>query len=236
MDQPEQSITELSKKVALSPSTTHRLLKTLQVYDFVEQEESTSKYRLGLALFRLGALVQHSMSLLKQAHRPLQRLAQITGDTATLFIVDNNEALCIDRIEGQYPVSILTVGAWGRLPLNCGGAPRALLAYQSDEDFERLIKGDHFRKMTPISIIEPEDLWRDIKDVREKGYSIAVDDVIEGVAAIGAPIWDNNGKVIGALSVVAITPRFGEDRQPELVKTVLEQAKNISVQLGWSET
>jgi len=234
VDEPELSISELSNKLGLSPSTVHRLLQTLQKYDFVAQEESHSNYRLGLALFKLGALVQHMMTLQKQAHGSLNHLSQSTGDIATLYIVDNNQALCIDHSEGHFPISVTTMRVGYRLPLNCGGAPRVLLAYQSDEEIERLIREGHLVQMTPKASIEPDDLWRDVEAIRERGYSIAVDDVVEDTAAIGAPIRDNHGNVIGALSVVTITPRFSEERQPELIKLVVEQANAVSFSMGWS--
>lgn len=235
-EQPELTLTELSRKLHLSPSTIHRLLGTLERYGFVEQSEQNSKYRLGLTLFKLGALVQNNMNLRRQAEPALRRLARRTEETAYLYIVDNNEALCLDRAEGQHLVRVLTSDVGGRLPLNCGAAPRALLAFLPDTEIQQILTEDKLRQMTSNSLLQPEAIWADVQLTRARGYAFSVGDVVIGVAAIGAPVRDASGRVVAALSVAGISPRFGEDRLPNLIAAVQEEAKAVSVSLGWVET
>ncbi len=234
-DQPEFTLTELSRKLRLSPSTVHRLLGTLELYGFVEQSEQNSKYRLGLTLFKLGALVQANMNLRQQAESALRRLARRTEETAYLYIVDNNEALCLDRVEGQHLVRVLTSDVGGRLPLNCGAAPRTLLAFLPDEEIQQIVTEGKPKQMTSHSLVQPEAIWADVQLTRARGYVFSIGDVVIGVAAVGAPVWDGSGRVVAALSVAGITPRFGEDRLPDLITAVQEEAKGVSASLGWGE-
>jgi DNA-binding IclR family transcriptional regulator len=232
-EQPEFTLTELSRKLGLSPSTIHRLLGTLQLYGFVEQSEQNSKYQLGLTLFKLGALVQANMNVRRQAEPALRRLARRTEETAYLYIVDNNEALCLDRVEGQHLVRVLTSDVGGRLPLNCGAAPRTLLAFLPDEEIQRLLAEGRPKYMTSNSLVQPEAIWADVQLTRARGHTFSVGDVVIGVAAVGAPVRDASDRVVAALSVAGITPRFGEERLPDLIAAVQEEARAISVSLGW---
>ncbi len=234
-EQPELTLTELSRKLRLSPSTIHRLLGTLELYGFVEQSEQNSKYRLGLALFKLGALVQDQMDLRRQAERALRRLARQTEETAYLYIIDHTEALCLDRIEGQHLVRVLVSDVGGRLPLNCGAAPRTLLAFLPDEEIQHLLAEGRLKPMTSNSLVQPEAIWSDVQLTRARGYVFGVGDVVIGVAAVGAPVRDASGRVVAALSIAGITPRFGEERLPALIAAVQEEARAVSLSLGWGE-
>lgn len=232
---PELTLSELSRELGLSVSTVHRLLGTLKAYRFIEQDEAAGAYRLGLALLELGSVVQKGLDLFQRSEVPLRQLARQTGETAYLCVVDGDEALCLDRVEGQHQVRVLVLDVGGRLPLNCGAAPRALLASLPDSDIRRLIDGGHLRQLTPCSLIQPTDVWADVRLTRERGYVFTVEDVIEGVAAVGAPIRDRSGGVVGALSIAGILPHFDEARLPDMVAAVQQQARTISRSLGWAE-
>lgn len=231
-EQPERSLTELAEMLDLSPSTVHRLLSTLKAHRFVEQDGAGEKYRLGLTLFKLGAVVQRSIDLCRLSEVPLRHLARRTEETAYLIVIDNDEALCLDRVEGHHQVRVLVLDLGGRLPLNCGGGPRALLAGLPDQEIERLLQEGKLRRMTPYSITEPQQVWADIALTRERGYSLSMQDVVEGVAAIGATVRDYTGQIVGAVSIAGILPHFDEARRADLVAAVLEEARAISRSLG----
>jgi len=228
-------LSELSRRLDLSPSTTHRLLNTLQVYGFVEQREESTEYCLGLALFKLGALVQRNMDLRRQSVAALRRLARRTEETAYLCVMDNDRALCLDRVEGQHQVRVLVLDVGGRLPLNCGAAPRTLLAFLPDEEITRLLEHGCMERMTSKSLIKPDDIWRDVQLTRERGYALSVEDVITGVVAVGAPIRDVSGQVVAALSIAGVLPHFEDSQLPNLVQAVQQEAEAVSLGLGWTE-
>lgn len=228
-------MSELGRRLDLSLSTMHRLLSTLQVHGFVEQDQDTGKYRLGLALFKLGALVQQTMDLRQSSEVSLRRLSRQTEETAYLCVLDNNQALCVDRVEGQHQVRVLALNVGGRLPLNCGAAPRALLAALPDAEIGALLSAGDLKPLTDKSLYQPDDIWEDVERIRERGYTYSVEDVIEGVSAVGAPIMDHSGRVIGALSIAGVLPHFSEERLPPLIKAVQDEARAVSVSMGWVE-
>jgi len=235
-EEPELSLSEVSRRLKLSVSTTHRLLRTLQAYGFVGHQEDRSEYRLGLTLFKLGSIVQHSMTLHRQADSALRRLSRRTQETAYLCNVDNDQALCLDRVDGEHQVRVLALDVGGRLPLNCGGAPRALLASLSDEEIHRLIRQNRFVRLRPKSLVRPAEIWEDVKRTRKQGYVFCAEDVIESVGAIGAPIRDHSGQVVGALSIAGILPHFEGELRAAKIQAVVEEARVVSEGLGWTDS
>jgi len=229
----EYALTELGQEVGLSLSTTHRLLSTLQHEGFIEHIESNGKYRLGLMLFKLGSLVQQGMNLRMQSEVSLRRLMRRTSETSYLCVMDGDEALCIDRVEGAQQVRVLALDVGGRLPLNCGGAPRVLLAFMSDEQTEAYLKRRAFPRLTAYSLTQPDQIWQDILQTRNQGYTFSVEDVIESVAAVGAPIRDHTGQVIGAISIAGLLQHFDENNRDSLIQSVREEAEAISINMGW---
>jgi IclR family acetate operon transcriptional repressor len=110
-----------------------------------------------------------------------------------------------------------------------------LLAFQPDEEINRLLGGAAFKAMTPNSMVGPEAIWADIQLSRSQGYTLSLEDVVIGVAAIGAPIRDASGRVVAALSIAGIMPRFSPERLPGLIEAVQEEARAVSRSLGWGE-
>jgi DNA-binding IclR family transcriptional regulator len=232
-DDLELSLSDIGRRLNLSPSTTHRLLATLQRQGFVEHNQANGKYRLGLMLFKLGSLVQQGMNLRMQSEVALRQLMRRTSETSYLCVMDGDEALCIDRVEGAQQVRVLALDVGGRLPLNCGGAPRVLQAHMSDEQTEAYLKRRAFPRLTAHSLTQPDQIWQDIQQTRKQGYTYSVEDVIESVAAIGAPVRDHADQVIGAISIAGLLQHFDEDNLDGLIHSVREEAEAISINMGW---
>ena len=232
-DEQEMSLSDLGRRLELSPSTMYRLLGALQRQGFVEQNETGGKYRLGLTLFKLGSLVQQGMDLRRQSEISLRRLMRKTSETSYLCVMDGDEALCLDRVEGAQQVRVLALDVGGRLPLNCGGAPRVLLAFMTDEQTEAYLKRRAFPRLTAHSLTQPDQIWQDILQTRKQGYTYSVEDVIEGVAAIGAPIRDHSNLVIGAISIAGLLQHFDQDNLGTFIQSVRQEAEDISINMGW---
>ena len=230
----ELSLKEIAESTGLSKSTCYRLLATLEEVNFVERNRSHSHYRLGMKLFELGLIVQRRMDLRRQALPFLVDLAEKTGETAFLIIRDKDEALCIERVEGTYPVRALALNVGGRLPLHLGGGQRALLAELPDEEVLRIVQEKGMPQFTPNSVSDLNALMAELNRTRELGHGRSWEDITPGVAAIGALVRDYTGSGIAAISIAGIVQRFGPDRWDTLVEMVSNTAGSISLQMGYN--
>ena len=232
LDRPELNLTEISNGIGLSKSTTHRLLSTLETTEMVEFEKKTGHYRLGLKTFRLGSVVSKSMELVKQADPLLWNLADETDETSFLLVADGNEALCLRRFDGTHHVRVLFLEAGKHSAFNCGAAQRVLLAHLPEWRWEE-VAANHARRMTQYSLVSRDELERDRREIRERGYSVSWEDVTMHACALGAPVRDSSGTVIAAVSVSGIVQRFSAERLPTLIRMIMEVGDELSRRLGY---
>lgn len=229
----EYSLTELSLQLGLTKSTLHRLLGNLERHRLVERDPQTQRYRLGIKLFELGTLVQTGLQLHTQSRPVLQQLTDDTGQASYVCIVDQGEVLCLDLIESQHTVRVLTLSIGGRIPFHCGGAPRALLAFLPDDQIAAIID-QGLQPVTAQTITDGAVLWADVARTRARGYVIARSDFTEHISAIGAPLFDHAGQLAGAISIAGLSQHFDDTRIAHLVEHVCRAAITISRRLGYT--
>src|SRR5438132_13523756 len=109
----ELGITTLATRLRLAKSTVHRLATTLTGSGFLEQNSETGKYRLGVALFELGALVRRRMDVANEARPKLRELLEKTGETVQLGIVDHFSVLDVYQKDNRPPTRRTADQCWG---------------------------------------------------------------------------------------------------------------------------
>ncbi|HUE81541.1 MAG TPA: IclR family transcriptional regulator [Pyrinomonadaceae bacterium] len=233
-DGPELSLIELSERLQLHKSTTHRLLGVLEQHRFIEKSSNNGKYRLGLKLFELGSKAIAHLDWREKARRHLQRLAFETGETAHLCILDDGEVLYLEKVEAPRTVRVPSI-VGRRYPAHCGGAGKTLLAFQPEEEVGELVKRRGLKAYTRNTLTTPAQLREGLRRVREQGYAVDNEEFEEGLECIGAPIRDYSGRVVAAISIAGPTFRITEEKLPVLALTVMDVAKELSADLGYHE-
>jgi len=233
LERPELNLTEISAGTGLSMSTAHRLLSTLESTEMVEFDKKSGHYMLGLRAFRLGSVASKSMELLKQADPLLLELAEETSENYFLLVADGNETLCLRRFAGALHSRRVPITEAGRHSVfNCGAAQRMLLAHLPDWRWEEIV-AHHTRRLTQYSLVGRDELDRDRREIRLRGYSMSWEDMIMHDCALGAPVRNSSGMVIAAVSVGGSVLRFTADRLPALIRTILEVGGELSRRIGY---
>jgi DNA-binding IclR family transcriptional regulator len=233
LDRPELSLMEISSGAGLSKSTAHRLLSTLEAVEMVEFDRKTSRYRLGLKIFRLGSVVSKSMELLSQAEPLLSIVTEEIDESSFLLVADGHEALCLRRFDGSHNIRVLFMEPGKRSAFNCGAGQRVLLAHLPEGKWEEVV-ADHTRRMTQYSLVSKEELERDRREIRERGYSVGWEDVTLHACGLAAPVRDGTGAVIASVSVSGIVQRFSAQRLPVLIRRIMEVGDQLSRRLGYA--
>lgn len=233
VDSRPRSLAALSAAVGLSKTTTRRVLMSLEQHGFCERA-ATGEYRLGLRLFALGMLVRERLDLRDRSKSVLEWLAETTQLTVFLCIREDDRAICIERLDGRFAHTLaLRIG--GTLPLHTGASPLVLLAYSSDEEIEQyLASHERLEKFTGRTMTSSREVRRAIADCRAHGFVVSDQDVTDGVAAIGAPVFDHTGAVVAAVSVSGLTSHVLGDREARIVEAVCSAGARISGQLGFA--
>src|SRR5437868_14065227 len=152
-EEDELGITTLATRLRLAKSTVHRLATTLTSAGFLEQSE-TGKYRLGVALFELGALVRRRMDVANEARPKLRELLEKTGETVQLGIVDHLSVLYVYEMESRRAIR-MAAAVGGRAPLHCTAVGKVLLASQP-QDYVKQVLEAGLTAYTPKTVIRRE--------------------------------------------------------------------------------
>lgn len=231
----ELTLDQLTKRVELNKSTVYRLLKTLVELNFLAKDEVRGTYRLGIVIFELGQRAAEQMDLRREARPILERLSQMTRETVHLAILDDGHVICVEKIDSPEPVRLISrVGLRGQTA-HASATGKALIA-NLDESQLDVILGRGLPKRTDRTITDPDELRRQLRDVRLRGYSFEDGESQDGVRCVGAPVWDHQGKVVAAISVAGPSSRIAPDRVPGLGDQVIAAANELSSALGYSRS
>lgn len=226
------TLSELAQAVGLSKSTVLRVILTLVDERFVDREETTGLFRLGIRAFEVGSLVLDTLEVPRKARPHLERLASETKEAVHLSVLDNGEVVYVDKIESSQTLRLYSrIGR--RAPAHCTGVGKALLAYLPSEERRRVVEDHPFQAYTPNTITDYLDLEKELEIIRQTGVAFDHEEHEEGVCCAAAPIFDYTGKARAAVSVTAPVLRTSPERLEELARAVRETATTISGVLGY---
>jgi IclR family KDG regulon transcriptional repressor len=230
-EEDELGITTLASRLRLAKSTVHRLAATLTGAGFLEQNTETGKYRLGVALFELGALVRRRMDVANEARPKLRELLEKTGETVQLGIVDHFSVLYVYEMESPRAIR-MAAAVGGRAPLHCTAVGEVLLAFQPEEYVEQVTERG-FAAYTSKTLTRREAVLEMLAEVKVRGHAIDDEESESGLRAIAAPVRNHAGAVIAALGVAAPVQRMSKKTLHTCVPTVIDTASAVSARLGY---
>lgn len=192
--EPVLTLVELSRRVGLPKSTTHRLAEQLRALGWLDRDHRG--YRVGMRLFELGGLAVDTNLLRDSAVPHLHALAGKAGLAVQLGVLDHGEVIYLERVEvGRYR---LPTRQGGRMPAYCTGLGKAMLAFDDDAATEVL---EHdLPARTAATLSSPDRLRNELARVRTRGVAFDLQEAYEGLGCVAAPIR-NSGRAIGAVSV-----------------------------------
>lgn len=228
---PELGLAELAQETGLSKSTTHRMMAALEAHRVVELQPEARRYRLGWKLFRLGRLAVAQLAGIDRAEPFIAELAQETGDTAHLAVLDDGMTLYVSKVEGWRTLHVPSrIGA--HLPPYCTGVGKALLAWLPEDQLDEVIARRSLTAYTAHTIVEPGPLKEELAAIRDRGYAVDNQEIEEGLSCVAAPVRDYTGMVVASVSVAGPTSRFGPESIPGLAAKICEAAGGISESWG----
>ena len=230
---PEIGLTKIASLALINKATAYRLLSTLEERGYVERSPETRKYRLGRRVLELGSYFQNQLEVRRVALPFLRGMVDQAQEAAFLCIREGDEALCVERVEAERQVNIFTLRVGGRQPLHCGAAPRALLAGLDDQEIKAYAQRTGLPGFTPNTITTLDQLLADVHLTQERGFAVSLNDVVVGIAAVGAPVYNHTGCVVASISLSGLSNRYESDHITELANIVITTARRLSSQLGF---
>ena len=225
-------VAELSKHLRLDKSTVFRLLKVLEQNKYVERAPGDGKYRLGTKILHLGMLALAEVDVAQASQAYLERLVSLTGETAHMGVLRNSQIVSVAVAHGSMNLR-LGVNVGGNSPVHCTALGKAILAFLPQDECLSVIDRIRFATYTPRTISKKSVFRKELKTVRERGYSIDNEEFEPGLKCVGAPVHNYSGKAVGAISVAGPAFRVTNANIDRLGGTVMETAKELSEELGF---
>jgi IclR family acetate operon transcriptional repressor len=225
------SLTELSNRVNLAPSTTHRLLTTLETQRFARLSAVDSRWRIGVETFSTGAAFVRARDIVEIARPTLMDLRDQTGETANLFVSDLTSVVCMVQVDSPHQMrAMFAIG--GRLPVHATAAGKIFLAYMREDSAIRMIRGNRPDRLTERTIIDPEKLIEDVRATKARGVSFDNEEHAIGLRCVAAPVFDEFGNISAAISLSGPSARIDMSRHQEIAGHVQRAAVAITTDFG----
>lgn len=234
------SIREIVAATGLNRSTVIRLVANLERRGLLQKDTTTGHFRLGHRLFEMGSLVYSSLSVLQAAAGPLSALEQRSGATIVLAVRQGDHSITVDKRQGVGDgfAMVPMPGEVGEVrPLTYGPVGQVFLSTLTATETETLINKYPLEKHTPYSVTDRRQYLARLPQVNEKGHAIEVNEVVEGLMGLAAPIFDFAGNTVGVLSLGFPATREADRHFVEsAIASLKEAAAEVSASLGYSGT
>jgi IclR family transcriptional regulator, pca regulon regulatory protein len=234
-DRPDLGISELARQLDLTRSTTHRYVATLTTLGYLQQDDSTRKYRLGPRVLDLGFSVLGSLGLREIAAPHLRRLTDVTGHTSNLAIRDDTDVILIDRVRGRpgpYHHLEFSLHVGSRIPAYCSATGKALLAFLPRPDLERILDRTDLVQRGPRTLTDKRALLAELEQVRRTGIATNDEELESALRSIASPVRTRSGGVVAAVNVaIPWSPVAMSDLVSRLGPTVQATASQIAARV-----
>lgn len=226
------TIDELADNLGLASSTVHRHLTTLHEYGYVTKTGKT--YRIGLQFLTVGGVAQRRITGYPIIKQKVDLLADKTDERAQFIVEEQGERIYLYTEVGASSVQTgAHIGKRGTIHNSAAG--KAILAELPERTARDIIDRRGLRKSGPNSITNEQEFWRDLEEVREKGYALNLQETTEGVHAVGAAVSVAEGEVVGALSVSGPSTRLKKSRlEDEIADLILSATNEIKLHIHHS--
>jgi len=226
------SLIELTELLDQPKSSTYRIVLTLESRGFISRSDEDGKYCLGYKQLMLTRNLLERNTLRSAAWLEMKKLSERYGDTVNLGVLLGETVLYVEIIDSIHALR-MTDSIGSRSPFHATAMGKAITAHMQWEEVRGLAMSCGLPAITPRTISTPEALQAELERIREQGYAIDDEEIVEGARCVAAPVFNLYGKPAGAISLSGAMHRFKEDQLPSIIEDVREAAMAVSVKLGY---
>ncbi|KOF53218.1 MULTISPECIES: IclR family transcriptional regulator [unclassified Achromobacter] len=230
VDNPPRTIDALAARVGLTRSNTHRTLQTLIHAGYVVKDEEGGGYRGAIRLFELAARQLAQLDVRKLAAPHMRALADLTGETVHLSVLDGFDVVYVDKIDSPQPIRAYSM-IGGRAPAYAVATGKALLAYQPEGYVDRY--EDQLVRHTPATLVSLPLLKEELRKIARAGYAVNRGEWREGVGGLAVTILNSLDQPVAAVGISGPLDRLGPARMKQLAPEVAACAQAVSRGMGY---
>lgn len=219
-------LAEVCAATGLGKATAHRLLSGLVAYRLADFDAGSGRYMVGFKIFGWASGVGNRFGIAELTRPSLLRLAETFQDAVYLIVRNGDDAVCVERIEGNFPIKTLAFRVGDRRPLGMGAGSAAILAKLPEEEQKAVLArtAEQHRPYPNAGREIPQVL----QEAQRSGYTFVDGMIVPGICTVGAAICLDSGQPVAAISVSAIRERMEPARRAEIAAAILREISNIT--------
>src|SRR6266849_6820626 len=223
---------EISRKLEIPKSSASYILRTLEKKGYLNREQGTGKYRVGLKVLSLSRGALSGLDVREVALPIMRRLMEQTSLTCHLAILDGPDAVYIEKVE---PQGFIKMDTWvgRRMRVHATSVGKSLVAHIPQERLEKILAERGMEKRTPKTITTLPRLLKDLEKVRAQGYAVDDEENNMGARCVGAPIFDERGGIEASLGLSGTTQQVSSQTMPRILEALKDSARHISMGMGY---
>lgn len=232
LEKPNLGVREAARLTGISVSTAGRLMADMKTLGILTQDTESMAYMIGSKMLAWAGIYSVSCDVRTLALPVMVRLQEKTRETISLYVLEGNERVCVERLESPETVRIVArVGR--RIPLYAGSAGKVFLAFMSDDRRKKVMDQMELTPITDQTIIHKKHLAAQLAIIRNEGYAVSQGEWVRDASGVAAPIFDQQGRITASLTISGPTQRFSDAVIAEMAILVKEGADEISAELGF---
>jgi IclR family KDG regulon transcriptional repressor len=235
LDEPIMGVRDVARKAKLSSSTTGRLMAALKKLGILNQDPETLAYMMGSKVLAWAGIYTVTSDVRALALPVMVRLQDKTHETISLYVMEGNDRVCVERLESTETVRIVArIGR--RIPLYAGSAGKVFLAFLPEARRNEILAEIELVPMTRRTITDLDELKANLLRIQKQGYAVSKGEWVLEASGVAAPIFDQFKRIIAALTISGPSQRFTEEKIHEIAALVKPAAEEISQELGYTSS
>jgi len=233
LETPVLGVRDAARKANLSSSTAGRLMAAMKDLGILNQDPETLAYMIGSKVLAWSGIYMVTSDVRSLSLPIMVRLQEQTRETISLYVMEGNDRVCVERLESPETVRIVArVGR--RIPLYAGSAGKVFLAYLPVARRDEILANNKLIPMTRRTITDLDELKTNLSKILRQGYAVSKGEWVLEASGVAAPIFDQFGRISAALTISGPSQRFTEEKIHEIAALVKPAAGEISRELGYT--
>jgi DNA-binding IclR family transcriptional regulator len=223
-------ISDLARTFNSTKPTIYRHIQALVKHGFARQDKETNRYEAGIKLLVLGESLRERFNIVALARNAMSMLREATGQAVSLSTLRADEVIALELLQGRTVVEF-GIKPGTRMDMHATAHGKLALAYGPPELLEHMTR-DAMRSWTADTLTSLPALRKTVALIRKRGWATAANEIVPGVNALAAPIFDHRDVYTGAVAIIGSTHIIEADPRADLIDLVTGAALEISRALG----
>jgi len=230
IERPEWGVSELAKALASPKSSTSALVSTMAEQGLLRRT-NTGRYKLGWRLIALSQVLLSTTDFRLEARPVMELLIARFGETVHLATLEGGQVIYVDKLQGTRAIQVSVTGVGSQLPAHCSGVGKVILAHRPWEEVRQILATRGMAALTSHTITTADSLQAELLRVAAQGYAYDMEEAVEELCCVAAPIRDHRGDVVAAMSLSVPAYRFQQAREQYRL-AIVGASRQISENLG----